>query len=523
LGAAGALVVGLRGKPGPSAAVSVPLVADLGHHHHPIATTSVEAQRYFDQGLTYIYAFNFEEAVRSFTRAAELDPQSPMPHWGIALALGPNFNEEIDPSREQSAYQAIQRATSLARNAPEPEQGYVGALAKRYSNLPGADLKKMAIDYKTAMGQLARQYPDDLDAATLYADSLMNLHTWQSVGEIIAVLESVLRRDPNHIGAVHYHVHAFEASPHPEQALASAEKLKSLVPAAGHLVHMPSHIYIQTGDYEEAAAQNEFAVAADEAYIESRHPQSNYPFHYYAHNMQALAVARAMQGRFSDALAAATKLAAFIEPHVNEVPNRDFYLQTPLLVLIRFQRWDDILNIPAPGEQRYITKAIWRFARGLALASLGKVEEVQKEVTLFRLAREDFWGRYGKQSPFLDEAGDLLDAKVAWVQQNRKAAIGLLETAVSKEDNLGYHEPPVWNLHVRESLGAALLASGEGTEAEKVFRQELDKWPRNGRALCGLLESLRLQKKDYAAQMVEPRYRAAWQNAGTQLKMAESW
>jgi tetratricopeptide (TPR) repeat protein len=499
----------------------VALATGLGHHHHPISTQSADAQRFFDQGLTYVYSFNFEEAVRSFTRAAELDPHSPMPHWGIALALGPNFNEEIDPVGEEAAYQAVQRAVLLAPQAPEPEQRYVSALARRYSIAPEADLKKLAIDYKNAMGELTRRYPDDLDAATLYADSLMNLHAWQSVGEIIAVLESVLRRDPDHIGALHYHVHAFEASPHPEQALASAEKLKNLAPAAGHLLHMPSHIYIQTGDYEEAARQNELAVAVDEAYINSRRPRGNYPYHYYCHNLQALAVAHAMQGRLKDSMAAAGRLAEFITPHLKQVPMREFYVPTPILVLVRFRAWDDVLKYAKPSEEMYVTKPLWHFARGLAHAAAGKTTEAETEQDLFRITREDFWGRYGKQSPFLEVAGDLLAAKIAWAQRNRKLAVTSLKTAVSKEDNLNYHEPPVWYLHVRESLGAALLLNGEAAEAEKVFRQELEKYPRNGRALFGLLESLKAQKKDYAARLVEPRYQAAWKNADTQLHIED--
>lgn len=248
------------------------LMPGLEHHHHPIATSNLEAQRFFDQGLTLVYGFNHDEAVRSFQRAAERDPKSPMPFWGIALAAGPNYNLDADLQKEKAAYEAIQKALSLAANAPEIERGYLEALATRYSSDPKADLKKLAVDYKNAMGELARRYPDDLDAATLYAESMMDLHPWQlwtkdgkpaeDTEEIISVLESVLQRDPKHVGANHYYIHALEASPHPERALPSARRLETLVPAAGHLVHMPSHIYIRTGNYDAAATLTMFTYWA---------------------------------------------------------------------------------------------------------------------------------------------------------------------------------------------------------------------------------------------------------------------
>jgi tetratricopeptide (TPR) repeat protein len=256
---------------------SASLMTGLGSHHHPVSTDNTEAQRFFDQGLTLIYAFNHEEAIRSFKRAAELDPQLAMAHWGIALALGPNINLDVDPAREKAAYEAAQRALSLSAKAPENERAYIEAVAKRYSIDPKADLKKLAVDYKDAMGALSKRYPDDLDAATLYAESMMNLRPWQlwtndgkpaeDTLEIVAVLESVLKRAPNHIGAIHYYIHAIEASPNPEKALAYVEKLPAQVPAAGHLVHMPAHIYMRTGDYQAAAKSNQDGAEADQAYI----------------------------------------------------------------------------------------------------------------------------------------------------------------------------------------------------------------------------------------------------------------
>src|SRR4051812_18594419 len=252
------------------------LMTGLGSFHHAVSTTNAEAQKFFDQGFTLLYAFNHEAAVRSFKRAAELDPQMAMAHWGIALALGPNINLDVDPEREKAAYDAVQKALSLSAAAPANERAYINALSKRYSTDPQADLRKLAVDYKNAMGALVKQYPDDLDAATLYAESAMDLRPWQlwthdgkpaeGTEEIIAILESVLRRNPNHIGAIHYYIHAVEASPNPERALAYVAKLPAQIPAAGHLVHMPAHIYMRTGDYQAAALSNKKAAQADETY-----------------------------------------------------------------------------------------------------------------------------------------------------------------------------------------------------------------------------------------------------------------
>ena len=277
-------------------------MSGLGSLHHPVTTTNPEAQRFFDQGLALVYAFNHDEAIRSFKRAAELDPKLAMAWWGIGLALGPNINLDVDPEREKAAYDAVQKALALAAGASENERAYIAALAKRYSIDPKADLKKLDADYKQAMGELVKAYPDDLDAATFYAESAMDLRPWKlwtadgkpapGTEEIVAVLESVLRRNPNHPGAIHYYIHAIEASPNPERALAYAPKLGELMPAAGHLVHMPAHIYQRTGDYEAAAQSNRDAAAADRAYMESNGAQGIYPLMYYSHNLHFLAIAR---------------------------------------------------------------------------------------------------------------------------------------------------------------------------------------------------------------------------------------
>src|SRR5947209_14020979 len=293
----------------------VALMDGYGDLHHPVSTRSPEAQRFFDQGLRLVYAFNHEEAVRSFQRAAELDPDCPMAYWGMALALGPNINADVDPEREKLAYEAIQKALPLAAKVSEPERAYIGAMAKRYTSDPKADLKKLNVDYRNAMAEVIKRYPDDPDAATFYAESIMLLRPWQywsadgkpaeGTLELVAVLEAVLKRNPDHVGANHFYIHAVEASLHPEWALPSAQRLKVLTPAAGHLVHMPAHIDIRTGNYEAAARANVYAAEADREYFKKAGTQSMYAMMYYSHNLHFLTMANCMQGRFTDAQRAA--------------------------------------------------------------------------------------------------------------------------------------------------------------------------------------------------------------------------
>jgi tetratricopeptide (TPR) repeat protein len=511
------------------------IVPGLGEHRHPVSTTNAEAQRFFDQGLNYVFAFNHDEAVRSFKRAAELDPQLAMAHWGIALALGPNINLDVDPERERAAYEAAQKALALAAKAPEAERAYVEALAKRYSIDPKADLKRLAVDYKNAMGELMKRYPDDTDAATLYAESAMDLHPWQlwtadgkpaeGTEEIVAVLESVLRRDPDHPGAIHYYIHAVEASPHPERALAYAPKLKMLMPAAGHIVHMPAHIYMRTGDYEAAARSNEEAAEADRAYIKQSGVQGIYPVMYYSHNLHFLTVAYSMSGRFAEARRAARELDSNVGPHLQEMPMLEGFMITSPLVLVRFNRWDEVLKLPEPAKEMVGTQAVWRWSRAVAFAATGKMEQAETERKAFleaakRVPAEALWG-LNSASSMLQLAGKTLDARIAIARGDRKSAVELLQAAVRMQDALAYDEPPAWFLPSRETLGAVLLLSGRAEEAEKVFRAELEKNPRSGRSLFGLMESLKAQGKRDAARMVQKEFEAAWKNADTQLKVEE--
>lgn len=362
------------------------LMSGLGSLHHPVSTTNVEAQRFFDQGLSLVFAFNHDEAVRSFKRAAELDPQMAMAWWGMALALGPNINLDVDPEHEKTAYDAAQKALSLAKNAPDSERDYIEALCKRYSIDPKANLRKLSSDYKNAMGELARKYPDDLDAAVLYAESGMDLRPWklwtadgkpaEGTEEIVAVLESVLRRNPNHPGAIHYYIHTVEASPNPERALAYASRLPKLMPAAGHLVHMPAHIYQRTGDYEEAARSNEDASAADRAYLTNSGP-GIYGLMYYSHNLHFLAIAYSMQGRLIDSVNAAKLLDANVSPAVKEMRMLEGFLTVTPLIYVRFNRWDDVQKLRQPDPSFSGLSAVCHFARGMAYASGGDVAKAE--------------------------------------------------------------------------------------------------------------------------------------------------
>jgi hypothetical protein len=503
--------------------------------NHAVSTSNPEAQRFFDQGLSLIFAFNHDEAVLAFQRAADLDPRLAMAYWGVALALGANYNLPPEPAREKAAYEALQKAQRLASRAPQPERAYIAALSKRYSTDPQADLQKLALEYKEAMGALSQRYPDDLDAATLYAESAMNLRPWQlwnkdgtpaeGTEEIVAVLESVLKRNPDHPGANHYYVHAIEASPHPERALASAARLERLAPASGHLVHMPAHIYMRVGDYDMAAQRNTLAAAVDEAYIKSRGVQGIYPLMYYGHNLHFLAIAHAMQGRASDAVTAAEKLATHISPHLKAMPMLEYFMPTSMLLRVRFRRWEAILQSPPPEEDMVLTKAIWHFARGMAFTATGQTEQAEQERQAFLVARQavpaDTTWDLNSANHVLDIAQHVLGARMAMAKSQRQPAVELLRKAADLEDSLKYAEPSAWYLPVREMLGGVLLVSGEYGAAESAFRADLANNPRSGRSLFGLLLSLKGQGRPYAAQLIQQELQTAWKNADTPLRLED--
>lgn len=522
----------------------------LGQHHRPIVTSNRDAQRYFDQGLTLIYGFNHEEAIRSFEEAARLDPASPMPYWGIALALGENINSPVDPDRAARAYAAAQKALELSKKAaPAPaadakasgdtpasptavEAAYVDAIAVRYSQDPKADPKPLAVAYSEKMKALAAAYPDDLDAATLYAESLMNLRPWALYSldgtpsdvtpEVVAVLESVLVKAPEHPGANHYYIHAVEASNNPERALPSAARLEKLVPAAGHLVHMPAHIYARTGDYKAAAASNAVAADVDRAYIKATGvAEAFYPLMYYTHNLMFLTQASAMAGRYADALASAKQTVDHVGPRVKAMPMAEFVLTEPLLVYVRFGKWDEILAAPQPDPSHTIPMAQWHYARACAFAGKGDVASGEAELKLLTEARakvtKDQMIGLNPAPNVLEVAQLVASGRVAEAKRNYAGAIGMFTQAVTKQDLLAYDEPPDFHYPVRETLGGLWMRANQAGEAEAVFRKDLTKNRRNPRSLYGLWQALMMQKKTAEADMVRLQYEAAWKHADVQL------
>jgi tetratricopeptide (TPR) repeat protein len=511
------------------------LLEGLGKHTHPIATKSELAQKFFDQGLALIYGFNHDEAARLFARAGELDPQSPMPHWGIALALGPNYNMPPMPEREAKAWEAIEKAIELSKSAPAHEVDYVKALVKRYSRNPEDDRKQLAVDYKDAMKAVMEKYPDDLDAATFYAEAIMNLRPWQlwsldgtpaeGTLEVLAVLENVLKRDPNHPGANHYYIHAVEASKNPERALPSAMRLGDIMPGAGHMVHMPSHIFLRVGDFERSAVVNEQASEVDRKYIEKSKATGIYPLMYYSHNLHFVSYVRMMQGRFADSMDYSRRLRKNVAGAIDDMPMLAPYGAFEWLMLTRFSKWKDVLNEPEPQEKAPLLHAFYRYSRGVAYAGLGQVPEAQAE----RERMEAIAKKIPEEEvTMVNKARDVvaiglaeLDARIARAKKDGAAEIAHFTEAVGLQDKLNYMEPPDWHHPVRESLGGALLRQGKAAEAEAVFRKDLEHNPRNGRSLFGLMEALKAQGKDVGADWVKREFQEAWQHAQTDLDIAQ--
>ena len=507
----------------------------LGHVHHPVSTKNLLAQRFFDQGLAYVYAFNHQEAIRSFRRASELDPDLAMAYWGIALALGSNYNLEADSSQLKEAYMNLQMAMTLAPKASPNDGAFIEALSHRYSADPEADRKKLAAAYSTAMGMLVKKYPNDLDAATLYAESMMNLHPWQlwsvdgkpaeNTLEIIAVLEGVLKRNPGHVGANHYYIHAVEASPNPERALPSAKRLGLLSPGAGHLVHMPSHIYIRTGDYVKAAEANSEAIVVDENFIKQHGANGVYPMMYYNHNIHFLASASSMNGNFAQAIKSSRELEKNVRPILKTMPMLEIFAAYPMTTLVRFNKWDDILNEPAPDKEMQIVSAMWHFGRGMAFTETGKADASEAELAAFlevsnRVSRIVPFGN-NTASDVLKIPEELLSGAVAAAKGDTTNCLVHFRLAVSKQNELIYNEPPDWDLPTGEYLGRALLIAGQFGNAEMAYRAELAKHPKNGRAIFGLIESLKRQGKSQGTSKLREELRTAWIKADTKLSTTD--
>jgi tetratricopeptide (TPR) repeat protein len=522
----------------PAGQKPVALMPGLSGLHHPVSTRSTEAQQFFDQGLRLVYAFNHEEAARSFQRATELDPKLAMAWWGVALAVGPNYNLPVDPEHEKMAVDAIDRAKKLASAGPQIEMDYIDAMAQRFSSDPKPDYHQLDVNYSHAMGQLTRRYPDDLDAATLYADSLMNLRPWklwsadgtpaEGTNEIVATLESVLRRDPNHIGAMHLYIHAVEASPHPERALPYADRIASLAPSAGHLVHMPAHIYERTGNFDGAREHNVAAAKADEDYAAATGAQGIYMMMYYSHNLHFGAIAASMQGHCAEAKRQADRLADNLRPAVKDMPMVEPFVAIPIAIGVRCGRWDDLLTLDEPSAKTPVLKAYWLFGRGMALAAHGKNSEAEadeKQLSDIEKStpRDDIFMPPVENHcwQIFHIADDVLVARIAAARGDKHAAIARLRDAVAAQDQLLYNEPADWYYPVRESLGGILLETGELKEAEQVFRDDLAQNPRNPRSLFGLGEALTRQQRDYEAGWIKQQLQSAWQGADIELKVED--
>lgn len=521
--------------PAPAADASIRLYDGLGDLHRPITTTVPEAQAYFDQGLRLTYAFNHSEAIQSFEEALRLDPSCAMCSWGIALAWGPNINAAMDSASGAAAWAAITQAEMRASGASEKEQAFIRALAQRYAADPTADRARHDSAYARAMSDVARAHPDDDDALVLYADAVMNLSPWDywmrsgqakpATREILTLLERVMGRNPSHPGACHFYIHAVEAV-QPERAVECAERLPSLMPAAGHIVHMPAHIYVRVGRYADAVRANEHAVHADEEHLADFAPDGAYRLAYYPHNYHFMWFAASMAGSGARALEAARRTADNVNRELLRAPGfgaLQHYLVTPQFAMVRFGRWQEILDEPAPPEDLPYPMGVHHYARALAFIGIDRLSDAEAELALLEqqraaLASADF--RIWELNPAttnLDIAIHVVRAEIAAKQGDRTAAIEHARQGVILEDGMVYDEPPTWHLPVRHVLGALLLAAGQSAEAEAVYREDLVKYPENGWSLFGLAESLRAQDREPDADAAMARFRAAWSAGDAEL------
>ncbi len=521
------------------ARAGAPLFEGMGDFHRVITTSDPGAQLYFDQGMVLAFGFNHAEAIRSFRAAQKLDDQCAMCYWGEALATGPNINVTskgkaiMSPEERLAAYAAVQRAVELKENATQIEGDLIDALSVRYNGDPETEREPLDRAYAQALRQLVAQYPDDDDAAAMFAEALMNTMPWNywaedgqpraETVEVIDVLESIQERSPRHPLALHLYIHAVEASSDPGRAEAAADGLAQLVPASGHLVHMPAHIYWRVGRYHDASEANVRAAAVDEEYIAQCNAQGFYPALYYPHNIHFLWAAASMEGRSAVAIEAARKVAENVRlEQIEQFPTVEFFKTIPILALTQFGRWDAILQEPQPPENLDYSTAIWHYARGTALIKKGEIEGALAQRTALVPLKDSV------QVSFLDSADypasvllhiadELLMGDIAMATGNLDAAIEHFRQAVTAQDGLPYMEPPFWYYPTRQSLGMSLLKAGRYAEAETVYRRDLEDYALNGWSMFGLIQSLEAQDKLDEAETVRQVFEQVWSQADVEL------
>ena len=505
----------------------------LGRYSYTITTTSPEAQRWFDQGLRLVYAFNHAEARRAFSEAARLDSSCAMCFWGLAICEGSNYNSPTDGEREKGALAAVRQAQQLAARARPQERALIDALAKRHSGDPAA--KRDALDraYADAMRAVARRFPDDLEAATFFADAMMNLRPWNlwapdgtahpGTQELVQTLERVLARDPNHPGAIHLYIHALEASRQPQRAEAAADRLVKLMPGAGHIVHMPSHIYWRVGRYADAVAVNAAAVTADRAYFKTAQPSPIYRGLYYPHNIDFIWHSASMEGRGAETLRAAREFAENAPPEmIKEMPDMETAPAAPIAALARFGRWDEVLREGAPPREWPYARGVWHYSRGLAFNAKAQAADARRELTeleaiLASVSPERTLAFFFRTRNMLQLAANVLAGEIAAKAADTATAARLLRAAVAEQDTHWFTEPPPWYFPVRQALGAVLLQGGRAREAEQVYRDDLARNPNNGWSLFGLAQSLRAQGKAAEAAQADASFQKAWAKADVKL------
>jgi tetratricopeptide (TPR) repeat protein len=510
------------------------LLDGLGNQTHPIDTRSPLAQRYFDQGLILTFGFNHHAAIRAFEEAARLDPACAMCRWGIALALGPNINAPIGPDASARAYTEIQLALELSEDAGATrERAYIEALSARYAPEFTEDRSNLDLAYAAAMRGVHRADPSDVDAATLFAEALMDLYPWsywtpegepkEFTQEIIDTLEAVIESSPEHVGANHYYIHAVEEF-YPDRGEPSADRLGDLAPEAGHLVHMPSHIYWRVGRYNDAATINQRAAAADELYFSWCAPGAFYAAAYYPHNVHFLWAAASAEGRSDLALMTARKLASVTRDGKADMPFLQEFVAIPMLTLARFARWDTLLAEPQPEKSDVYLTGIWEYTRGLAQARTGAIDDARSSLAMLRKTSQSeeasaliLAGGTASAATLLEIAAAHLEGEMALVEGRAHDAIEDLERASSLHDALAYMEPPPWYAPPRQILGSLLLEEGRAKEAEAVYREDLRQYPKNGWSLLGLAQSLEAQGDDVKASWAREGFEAAWARADVEL------